>query len=161
MYRQSILLTHEWYCEYKSKEGGYILTEIPQWRVLAGTKFRTCDLPTQIFFHLQPYLPYRIWPFSWLHGRSSSYKFSMSSSKSWSNLSYLLRSEVNVNAQKSSERGPTLNAVLFLSTGGNVAAPIFYFHCSQSRNLFFAQLKNLSIMLKHDLLLCSLEIPSK
>ena len=56
---------------------------------------------------------------------------------------------------------PTSNVVLFLSTGGKVAAPIFYFHCSQSRNLFFAQLKNLSIMLKHDLLLCSLEIPSK
>ena len=43
------------------------ITEIPQQRVLAGTEFRTCDLPAQIFFDLQPYLPHRIWPFSWLH----------------------------------------------------------------------------------------------
>ena len=56
-----------WYCVYKSQEEGYILTEIAQQRVLAGTEFWTCDLLTQIFFNLQPYLPYRIWPFSWLH----------------------------------------------------------------------------------------------
>ena len=36
-------------------------------KVLAGTEFCTCDLPTQIFFDLQLYLPDRIWPFSWLH----------------------------------------------------------------------------------------------
>ena len=27
----------------------------------------TVKSPTQIFFDLQMYLPYRIWPFSWLH----------------------------------------------------------------------------------------------
>ena len=55
------------YCVHKSQEEGYILTEIPQWRVLAGCKFWTCDLSTQIFHYLQPYPPCRIWPFSWLH----------------------------------------------------------------------------------------------
>ena len=32
---------------YKSQEEGYILTEIPLRKVLAGTQFRTFDLPTQ------------------------------------------------------------------------------------------------------------------
>ena len=41
--------------------------EIPQQIVLAGIEFRTCDPPTHIFFDLQPNLPYRIWPLSWLH----------------------------------------------------------------------------------------------
>ena len=52
--------------------------EIPQQRVLAGTEFQTSDLPTQNFFDLQPYLPYRIWPFSWLHtvGPNSSGQYS-------------------------------------------------------------------------------------
>ena len=45
-----------WYCGYKSQEEGYILTEIPQWRVLAGTEFWTCDPPTQIFFDLHSYI---------------------------------------------------------------------------------------------------------
>ena len=35
------------YLVFKSQEEGYFLTEIQQRRVLAGTKFRTCDLPTQ------------------------------------------------------------------------------------------------------------------
>ena len=56
-----------WYCVYKSQEEGYILTEIPQQRVFTGNEFQTCDLPTQIFFDLEPYILYRIWPFSWLH----------------------------------------------------------------------------------------------
>ena len=38
-----------WYCEYKSQEEGQNLTEIPQWKVFAGTNFWTCDLPNQIF----------------------------------------------------------------------------------------------------------------
>ena len=45
-----------WYCVCKSQEKGYILTEIPLRRVLAGTEFQTCDLLTQIFFSLQPHL---------------------------------------------------------------------------------------------------------
>ena len=56
-----------WYCVCKSQEEGYILTEISQQRVPAGTEFRTCDLPTHIFFDMQPYLPYRTEPFSWIH----------------------------------------------------------------------------------------------
>ena len=55
-----------WFCVYKSKEGGYILTDILQWKFLSATRFWICDLPTQIFCTLQQYLPYRIWPFSWL-----------------------------------------------------------------------------------------------
>ena len=55
-----------WYCAYKSQEEGYILTDIPQWKVLAGTKLWTCDVPTQICFDLHPYLPHRNLPFSWL-----------------------------------------------------------------------------------------------
>ena len=43
-------------CVYKSQEKGYFLMEIPQRRVLAGIEFRTCDLLTQIFLDLQPYL---------------------------------------------------------------------------------------------------------
>ena len=35
--------------------------------MLAGTELQTCDLPTQIFFNLQPDLTYRIGPFSGLH----------------------------------------------------------------------------------------------
>ena len=30
-----------WYCVCKSQEEGYIFTEIPQQRVLAGTEFQT------------------------------------------------------------------------------------------------------------------------
>ena len=52
----------------------HFLTEIPQRRVLAGTKFWACDLLAQIFFDLQPYLRYRIWPFSWL--QTVGYHFS-------------------------------------------------------------------------------------
>ena len=59
--------TWNWYCVYKSKEEGYILMKIPQKSVLAGTKFWASNLLTKIFFDLKPYLPYRIWPFSWLH----------------------------------------------------------------------------------------------
>ena len=43
-----------WYCMYKS---------ILQWKVLTGTAFRPCDLRTQIFFGLQPCLPFRTQPF--------------------------------------------------------------------------------------------------
>ena len=56
-----------WCCVYKSQEEGYVLVEIQLWKVLAGTEFWTCDLLTQIFFDLQPNLPYSNWPFSWLH----------------------------------------------------------------------------------------------
>ena len=56
-----------WFCVCKSQEEGDIITEIPLQKVVAGTKFWTCDLTTQIFFNLKPYLPCRIWPFSWLH----------------------------------------------------------------------------------------------
>ena len=42
-----------WYCVYKSQEEGYILTEIPQKRILTGTEFWTCDLQTQICFNTQ------------------------------------------------------------------------------------------------------------
>ena len=38
-----------WYCVYKPLEEGGILTEIPQRKVLSGTEFWTCDLPTQIY----------------------------------------------------------------------------------------------------------------
>ena len=50
-----------WYHICKSLKEGYILTEIPQQRVLAGTEFQTSNLLTQIFFDLQPYLPYSTW----------------------------------------------------------------------------------------------------
>ena len=68
----------DWCCAFKWQEEGYILTEIPHGRILAGTEFWTCDLLIQIFLDLQPCLPYRIWPFSWLHvvGPHSSSKFS-------------------------------------------------------------------------------------
>ena len=33
-----------WYCVYKSQEEEFILTEIPQQQVLAGTEFRTCNI---------------------------------------------------------------------------------------------------------------------
>ena len=77
---QSTNTSHTWidivYTNHKRK--GAFFMGIPQRRVLAGTEFRTCDHPTQIFFDLQPYLPYRIWPFSWLHmvGPHSSGQYS-------------------------------------------------------------------------------------
>ena len=36
-------------------------------KILTGDEFQTRDLPTQIFFDIQPLLPDRIWPFLWLH----------------------------------------------------------------------------------------------
>ena len=56
---QSINTSHTWidivYTNHKRK-GRF-----------AGTESQTCDLPTQIVFDLRLHLPYRIWPFSWLH----------------------------------------------------------------------------------------------
>ena len=50
---------------------GRFLTENPVRKILAGAKFQSCDLPTQIFFSLQPLLPHRPWPFSMApHGRA-------------------------------------------------------------------------------------------
>ena len=68
---QSTKTSHAWndiVSKNHERKKGYILSEIPQWKVLAGTEFWTCDPPPpQIFFDLQLHLPYRIWPFSWLH----------------------------------------------------------------------------------------------
>ena len=84
MYSQPIHLTHELILCIQITRGRVH----PQQRVLAGTKFWTCDLLTQIFFKLQPYLPYRIWPFSWLHtvrphssGQYSGVRFAAVTSK--------------------------------------------------------------------------------
>ena len=60
MYSQPIQLAHE----LISQEEWYILKVILPGKVLAGTESQTCDL---IFCDFQPYLPYRILPFSWLH----------------------------------------------------------------------------------------------
>ena len=40
----------------QNTSGRVFLMEILHWKVLAGTKFPTCDLQPQIFFDLQPYL---------------------------------------------------------------------------------------------------------
>ena len=47
-----------WYRVYKSQEEGYILTDIPQRKVLAGTKFWTCEPsnPDPLWFAVVPSL---------------------------------------------------------------------------------------------------------
>ena len=69
---QSTNTYHTWidivYTNHKRK--GTCLMRIPHWKVFAGTQFKTFDLLTQIFFDLQPYHPYMIWPFFMApHGR--------------------------------------------------------------------------------------------
>ena len=66
-----------WNRVYKSEEEGLILTETPRWKFLAGAEIRTVTIRPR-FLALQPLLPYRIWPFSWLHtvGPHSSGQYS-------------------------------------------------------------------------------------
>ena len=47
-----------WFSVYKIQEEGWILTAILLQKVFAAAEFWTSDLPTQIFFALQPHLPW-------------------------------------------------------------------------------------------------------
>ena len=65
---QIIHLTHELisFIQIRNqKRKGRLLTKISLWNVIVGIRFWNCE--AQIFLDLQPYLPYRIWPFSWFH----------------------------------------------------------------------------------------------
>ena len=70
-----------WYCEYKSQDKRSILTENPQWRVLADTEFRTCELV--LFFTLQRcqyYCHYWKW-YQYCHDTKQSRQHNLQRSK--------------------------------------------------------------------------------
>ena len=64
---QSTNTSHKWIAFEHTNHKKKGLLEIPQWKVLPGTEFWNCNLQNQVFFALQPYLPYSIRPFSCLH----------------------------------------------------------------------------------------------
>ena len=77
MYNQTTHLTHELKFCIQITWRGVVLTEIPPWMILAGAKIQTMTFQPRLCA-LQPHLPYRNWPFSWLHtvGPHSSGQYS-------------------------------------------------------------------------------------